>query len=123
MVGRHVAPGTTFQGEALVSCHDVCPCGRRDPGTLSPSELASDAKAYRRLQREAARLRLVTDRRLERGPAPEWVVALADEQADPILGPGWVEEAIDRLELVARANCSCQCHGRKTRQEMSDGAM
>lgn len=122
MAGRHAAPDTTPQGEALVPCHDLCPCGRRDPRTLSLSELASDARAYRRVQRAAARLRLVTDRKLERESTPEWVVDLAQEQGDPVLGPGWVEKAIARLDRDARKRCPCGCHGRKTQPELDNEA-
>jgi hypothetical protein len=70
------------------------------------------------MERAAAGLRLVTDRRLDRGPTPEWVVDLANEKGDPILGPGWIEEAIDRLDNKARADCPCRCHGPKTQREL-----
>ncbi len=89
---------------------------------MSPNDLSRDAKAYRRVQRAAARLRLVTDRRLNRGPAPEWVVDLANDEGDPILGPGWVEEAIARLDREARKHCPCRCHGLKTQGELDDEA-
>lgn len=89
---------------------------------MSPSELASDARTYRRVQRAAARLRLITDGRLERGPTPEWVVDLAREQSDPVLGAGWVEKAIARLDREARKRCPCRCHGRKTQTELDNEA-
>ena len=118
MAGRHAALDTTPHGEALLSCHDLCPCGRRDPRTLSLDELAKDATAYRGVQRAAARLRLVTDRRLERTPTPGWVVDLAGEQGEPILGAGWVEDAVARLDREARKHCPCRCHGQKTQREL-----
>lgn len=118
MAGRHAASGTTLRGEVVVTWHDLCPCGRRDPRTLALDELARDAKSYRDVQRAAARLRLVTDRRLERDPTPGWVVDLAREQRDPILGAGWVEEAIARLDREARKRCPCRCHGQKTPREL-----
>ncbi len=117
MAGRHAAPDTSFEGVGF-SCHDLCPCGRRDTRTLSPSDLAADAKAYRRMQRAAAGLRLVTVRRLGRDPTPEWVVELAREQGDPALGPGWLKEVNARLETEARKHCPCRCHGRKTQREL-----
>jgi hypothetical protein len=89
---------------------------------MSPSELTRDAKAYRRVQRAAARLRITTDRRLEREPTPEWVVDLAREQGDPVLGAGWVEKAIARLDREARKHCSCRCHGSKTQTELDNEA-
>ena len=122
MAGRHAAPDTTLRGEVFATRHDLCPCGRRDPRALSLSELARDAKSYRDVQRAAARLRLVTDRRLERGPTPAWVVALATEHGDPVLGPAWVEQAIDRLDREAREHCPCRCHGRKTQAEVDHAA-
>lgn len=122
MAGRHAAPDPTFQGHASVPFHDLCPCGRRDPRTLSLDELAKDAKAYRGVQRAAARLRLVTDRQLEREPTPEWVVDLAQEQGDPVLGSGWVEKAIARLDREARKHCPCRSHGRKTQPELDNEA-
>jgi hypothetical protein len=69
------------------------------------------------VERAAAGLWLVTDRRLDRGPTPKWVVNLANEKGDPILEPGWIEEAINRLDSEARENCSCRCHGQKTQWE------
>lgn len=84
---------------------------------MTPAEMANDAKAYRLVQRAAARLRLVTDRRLERGPTPEWVVDLANEKGEPILEPGWAAQAMERLDSEARADCKCRCHGRKTLPE------
>lgn len=122
MAGRHAAPDTIFRGRGSGPCHDLCPCGRRDPRTLSLDELAKDAKAYRGVQRAAARLRLVTDRRLERVPTPEWVVELAAERGDPVLGPGWVEKAIARLDREARKHCPCRCHGSKTQREIDNEA-
>ena len=122
MAGRHAALDSTPHGEALLPCHDLCPCGRRDPRSMSPSELSRDAKAYRRVQRAAARLRLVTDGRLERGPSPEWVVDLAREQGDPILGAGWVEKAIARLDRETRKHCPCRCHGSKSQRELDNEA-
>jgi hypothetical protein len=122
MGGRHAARHTHPEVDALAPCHDLCACGRPDPRTTSPDALAREAKAYRRVQRAAARLRLVTDRRLERGPSPEWVVDLAKEQGDPILGPSWVEQTIARLDKDARAHCPCRCHGRKTQEELNDEA-
>lgn len=89
---------------------------------MSPSELASDARTYRRVQRAAARLRLITDGRLERGPTPKWVVDLAREHSDPVLGAGWVEKAIARLDREARKHCPCRCHGRKTQTELDNEA-
>jgi hypothetical protein len=89
---------------------------------MSPGELASGAKAYRRVQRAAARLQITTDRRLEREPTPEWVVDLAREQGDPVLGSDWVEKAIGRLDREARKRCPCRCHGRKTRSELNNEA-
>lgn len=122
MAGRHATRDTHLKIRVVAPCHDLCPCGRRDPRTLSLDELARNAKSYRRVQRAAASLRLVTDRRLERGPTPEWVVDLADEQGDPILGPGWVERAIARLDREARKHCPCHCHGRKTPGELDNEA-
>jgi hypothetical protein len=118
MAGRHAALGATRRGELIVTWHDLCPCGRRDPRSLSFDELARDARSCRRVQRAAARLRLVTDRRLERDPTPGWVVDLAGEQGEPILGAGWVEEAIARLDGEARKHCPCRCHGKKTQREL-----
>lgn len=122
MAGRHAARYTYREVGVATHCHDLCPCGRRDPRKLQPVELARDAKAYRRVQRAAARLRLVTDRRLERGPTPEWVVDLADEQGDPILGPDWINRAIARLDREARKHCRCRCHGHRTQRELDNEA-
>jgi hypothetical protein len=61
--------------------HDLCPCGRRDPRTLSRGELARHAADYRSVERAAARLRLVTDGRLHR-PTPGAVMDLANEHGD-----------------------------------------
>jgi hypothetical protein len=122
MGGRHAARDTSHEVEVPTGCHDICPCGRRDPRTLSLRELVSDAKAYRRVQRAAARLRIVTDRRLELAPTPEWVVELADEQGDPVLEPAWVERAIARLDREARKHCPCRCHGHKTQLEVDHAA-
>ena len=43
---------------------------------------------------------------------------LAGEQGDPILGSGWVEEAIANLDREARKDCPCRCHGQKTQREL-----
>ncbi len=122
MTGRQLNPEPENEDGTLVRSHDLCPCGRRDPRTFSPEELAKDAKAYRRVQRAAARLRLVTDRQLDLEPTPEWVVTLAGEEGDPILGSGRVEKAIARLDREARKHCSCRCHGSKTQGELDDAA-
>jgi hypothetical protein len=85
---------------------------------LSLDELADDEKSNRSMEREAARLRLVTDRRLKRGPTPGWIVDLAGERGDPILEPDWQAQAIDRLDREARADCTCRCHGLRTSEEL-----
>lgn len=87
---------------------------------MSLQDLALKVQESREEQRAAARLRLVTDRRLERGPTPIWVVDLANERTDPPLEPGWAEDAIARLDREARRQCPCQCHGAKTQRELDE---
>src|SRR5690349_15689266 len=93
-----------LESQVLVAVHDLCPCGRRDPRTMSRCELAREAADYRRVQRAAARLRLVTDGRLNR-LTPGRVMDLANEQGDPTLGALWMEETIARLDQEARSGC------------------
>ncbi|MCO4263742.1 hypothetical protein NG697_12550 [Pseudarthrobacter sp. MDT3-26] len=119
MEGWHEAQHASGGPEAAVLLHDVCGCGRRNPRTMSASDLARDTSGDREVQRAAARLRLVTDRRLERLPTPQWVIDLAHEDTDPLLEPGWMEKAIARLDREARKRCPCRCHGHKTPNELA----
>lgn len=117
MAGRHVRTELRLEDEVGPFLHDVCTCGRKSPQRMSRSELASEAKAWRGVQRAAAKLRITTDRKL--GVAtPQWVVDLALETGEPELGPGWEQQTVARLERQARSRCPCRCHGRKTKQEL-----
>lgn len=91
-------------------------CGRRYPVTLNRAELLRAAEGYRRVQRAAARLRLVTDHRLSR-ITPGWCLSLAAEADGAPLPNGWVAFTITRLEEEARKRCHCSCHGARTERE------
>lgn len=114
--GSEVPPHRATPGH-----HDVCGCGRQDPRTMSPDELAQAAKSWRRVQRSAARLRVSLESRTDsKTTPPNWVVALSREEGEPVLLRGWEERTVERLDREARAACPCRCHGVKTQEELVD---
>jgi hypothetical protein len=64
VAGRHVRTDLGLEDEVGPLLHDVSTCGRKAPRLMSRSELASEAKALRGVERAAARLRITTDRKL-----------------------------------------------------------
>lgn len=93
--------------------HEVCSCGRKTPQTMSAAELRNAAIGQRLVWRAAAKLRIVTDRRLAL-PTPEWVSDLARQTGEPQLRPDWqtriIAELAERLASGARAAVAAARH-------------
>lgn len=122
MSGRHVAAAADSSPKPPACDSDRCHiCGRKYPRSLSRDELAASAESYRRVQRAAAGVRLVIDRRLSE-VTPEWVRDLAAEKPYDRLPDGWESFEIRRLEEEARAACPCRCHGPLTERELQKAA-
>jgi hypothetical protein len=122
MSGRH-SSGSEEQSWTPSACDaDRCLiCGRRYPRSLTGGELSASAESYRRVQRAAAGLRLVTDRQLSK-VTPSWVRDLAEEKPGTPLPKGWQANEIRRLEEEAREACPCRCHGQLTDRELRKAA-
>ncbi|MET3142484.1 UNVERIFIED_ORG: hypothetical protein ABIB13_002201 [Arthrobacter sp. UYEF2] len=88
---------------------------------MSAAELRNAAIGQRLVWRAAAKLRIVTDRRLAL-PTPEWVSDLARQTGEPQLPPDWQTRIIAELAREARKRCPCSCHGRKTQPELDHDA-